>query len=181
MLLQTGVIRRVLDELAIDLLEAAPAIITGIVFLVIAAGLVKLVMTVVRATLARTFPTQEVYRQFIATLVLIVLGFGIGLTFLSLVGLTAIAAALGTATGFLALGVSYALSGMIADAVAGVYLLRDPDFMPGDRVDIGGLVGEVETIELRKTRLNVDGDTAVRANAEIEKKWTKLGDEGATD
>ena len=37
------------------------------------------------------------------------------------------------------LGVSYALSSMIEDAVAGVYLLRDPDFMPGDRIDVGGL------------------------------------------
>lgn len=86
---------------------------------------------------------------------LVFLCFGVGLSFLSIVGLTAIAASLGTATGFLALGVSYALSGMLADAVAGVYLLRDPDFMPGDRVD---------------------EDTMVRGNAEIEKKWTKLDD-----
>lgn len=174
MLLQTNVIETVFRDLAADLVEAAPAVITGVVFLVIAAVLIKLLMTVVRAVLARAFPTQEVYRQFVATLVLVVLAFGVGLTFLSLVGLTAIAAALGTATGFLALGVSYALSGMIADAVAGVYLLRDPDFMPGDTVDIGGVVGQVEAIELRKTRLNVEGDIAVRANAEIEKKWTKL-------
>jgi len=174
MLLQSDVIGRVLAEFADDIVGAAPAVLTGVVFLVLASVAVKLAMVAVRTALARLFPGQEVYQQFAATLVFVFLGFAVGLSFLSLVGLTAIAAALGTATGFVALGVSYALSGMIADAVAGVYLLRDPDFMPGDRVDVGGLVGEVEAIELRKTRLNVDGDTAVRANAEIEKKWTKL-------
>jgi small-conductance mechanosensitive channel len=174
MFLQTDVVRTVFTELADKFVAAAPTVIAGIVFLVVAAVLAKLLMAVVRALLARVFPEEEVYRQFVATLVFVFLGFGVGLTFLSVVGLTAIAAALGTATGFVALGVSYALSGMIADAVAGVYLLRDPDFMPGDTVDVGGVVGEVESIELRKTRIDVDGDTTVRANAEIEKKWTRL-------
>jgi small-conductance mechanosensitive channel len=174
MLLQTDVLRTVFAELTGDLVTAAPTVIAGAVFLVVAAVLIKLVMVLVRTVLGRVFPEEEVYRQFVATLVLVFLGFGVGLTFLSVVGLTAIAAALGTATGFVALGVSYALSGMIADAVAGVYLLRDPDFMPGDTVEVGGVVGEVKSIELRKTRLDVDGDTTVRANAEIEKKWTRL-------
>jgi small-conductance mechanosensitive channel len=174
MLLQTDVLRTVFTELTGDLVTAAPTVIAGAVFLVVAAVLIKLVMLLVRTVLGQVFPEEEVYRQFVATLVLVFLGFGVGLTFLSVVGLTAIAAALGTATGFVALGVSYALSGMIADAVAGVYLLRDPDFMPGDTVEVGGVVGEVKSIELRKTRLDVDGDTTVRANAEIEKKWTRL-------
>ena len=47
------------------------------------------------------------------------------------------AASLGTATGFIALGVAYALSDMIEDTVAGVYLLRDPDFAVGDTVAVG--------------------------------------------
>lgn len=181
-MLQTNIVRQALLDF-IDGLEAAlPKIISGIVFLVLAAILVKLVMTAVRAALERAFPGESpVYRQFIATIVAVFLWFGVGLTFLSVVGLEKIAASLGTAAGFVALGVSYALSSMIADAVAGVYLLRDPDFMPGDRVDIGGTVGVVETIELRKTRLDVDGDTVVRGNAEIEKKWTKLGETDETN
>jgi small-conductance mechanosensitive channel len=156
---------------------ALPDLIAGLVFLAIAAVGVKLIMTVVRYVLDRSLPGESpVYRQFIATIVLVFLTFGVVLSFLAIVGLEGIAASLGTATGFLALGVSYALSGMIADAVAGVYLLRDPDFNPGDTVDIGGVVGTVKAIELRKTRLTVEDDTVVRANAEIEKKWTKLDD-----
>jgi small-conductance mechanosensitive channel len=163
-----------LRQFAADFVAALPNIVAGAAFLVIAAVGVKLVMTVVRYTLKRALPGESpVYRQFLATIALVFLWFGVGLSFLAIVGLDGIAASLGTATGFLALGVSYALSGMIADAVAGVYLLRDPDFNPGYEVDIGGTVGEVTAIELRKTRLDVDGDTVVRGNAEIEKKWTR--------
>ncbi|MFB6170750.1 MAG: mechanosensitive ion channel domain-containing protein [Haloarculaceae archaeon] len=182
MLLQGSVLYSALAEFVDGTVAAIPRVITGIVFLACAAVLVKVIMVVVRGFLARAFPHEEpLYRQFIATLVMVFLVFAVFLSFLSVVGLTAIAAALGTATGFLALGVSYALSGMIADAVAGVYLLRDPDFNPGDRVDVGGTVGTVKSIELRKTRLSVEDDTVVRANAEIEKKWTKLGDGSASE
>jgi len=66
---------------------------------------------------------------------------------------------------------------MIADAVAGVYLLRDPDFMSGDEVTVEDMTGTVETIELRKTRFDVGGDTVVRGNADIEKRWVKHEDD----
>jgi len=171
-----GIVRAAFAGFVRDLVAALPDLIAGLVFLVLAAVLVAVVMRIVRAILGRTLSdASPVYRQFIATLVFVFLVFGLVLSFLSVVGLDGIAASLGTATGFLALGVSYALSEMIADAVAGVYLLRDPDFNPGDRVDVGGTVGEVRAIELRKTRLAVDGDTMVRGNSEIEKQWTKKG------
>jgi small-conductance mechanosensitive channel len=157
-----------------DVVGALPQVLAGLLFLVLAAGLVQAVMWVVRRVLGRVFADEsDVYRQFVATIVAVFLWFGVGLSFLSVVGLDEIAAALGTASGFLALGVSYALSGMIADAVAGVYLLRDPDFNPGDTVTAGDTTGTVEEIELRKTRIDVGGDTVVRANAEIEKRWTR--------
>ncbi|UIO98529.1 mechanosensitive ion channel [Halobaculum sp. CBA1158] len=176
----TAIVVDALDRFLTDVTEALPNVLAGIVFLVIAGVGVKVIMALVRATLRRTVPGESpVYRQFVATIVAVFLWFGVGLSFLSVVGLDGIATSLGTAAGFLALGVSYATSGMIADAVAGVYLLRDPDFDPGDRVDIGGTTGVVDSIELRKTRLSVDGDTVVRGNAEIEKKWTKFADEDA--
>ncbi|WP_276272077.1 mechanosensitive ion channel domain-containing protein [Haloarcula litorea] len=164
-----------LDELLRDASAVLPDLLSGLVFLIIAAIAIRLVMVVVRFALRRLFPGEApVYRQFVAALVLVFLWFAVGLSFLSIVGLTLVAASLGTATGFLALGVSYALSGMIADAVAGVYLLRDPDFNPGDTITAGDTTGEVAAIELRKTRFDVDGDTVVRANADIEKRWTKV-------
>lgn len=175
-----SVITEALDKLAGDIANALPRILAGIIFLLIAATAIKLIKHLLAFSLERAFPKEpKVYHQFIVAIVMIFLWFGVGLSFLSVIGLEQIAASLGSAAGFLALGVSYALSSVIADIVAGVYLLRDEDFMPGDLVDIGGTVGVVQSIELRKTRLTVndDEDTMVRNNAEIEKKWTKLDDD----
>jgi len=175
---QSNAVTDAFGQLYDGIVTALPDILAGIVFLAVSAVVIKLVMVAVRWLLARVLPGEApVYRQFIAAIVLVFLWFAVGLSFLSIVGLTLVAASLGTATGFLALGVSYALSGMIADAVAGVYLLRDHDFNPGDRIRAGDTTGEVAAIELRKTRFLVDGGVVVRANAEIEKNWTKLSSE----
>jgi len=171
-----GVIDQTITDFADGIVAALPKIVSGIVFLALAAVVVRVVGIVVKAFLRRIFEDQPLYVTFCWTVVAVFLWFGVILGFLSIVGLNDIAAALGTASGFLALGVSYALSGMIADAVAGIYLLRDPDFNPGDTVVAGDTTGVVQEIELRKTRIDVDGDTVVRANADIEKKWTKKDD-----
>ncbi len=193
-MLQFDIVETAFADFLALIRDALPRVVAGLVFLVLAGLLVKLLMVVVRAVLRRTFAEDEpVYRQFVATVVLVFLAFAVALSFLSIVGLDDLAASLGTATGFVALGVSYALSNMIADSVAGVYLLRDPDFNPGDTVNVGGTVAEVKAIELRKTRLRVPAeadtsgdevnqggpasDTLVRANADIEKQWRKLDDE----
>lgn len=171
----TSIVEGAFVEVVDNVREALPAVVSGLVFLLVAGACIVALTRAVRAILRRLFPGEEVYVRFAGTVVSAVLWFSAALAFLSLVGLTQIAAALGTASGFVALGVAYALSGMIADLVAGVYLLRDPDFNPGDRVHVGDVEGTVESIELRKTRLDVEGDRVVRANAEIEKKWTRRG------
>ncbi|MFB6103295.1 MAG: mechanosensitive ion channel domain-containing protein [Haloplanus sp.] len=176
--LQSELLRRALFEFLDRLVDALPTVGTGILFLALAALLVKLVLTILDAVLSRTMRGESpVYRQFLTTVVAVFLWFGVGLSTLSVVGLDGIAASLGTAAGFLALGVSYATSDMIADAVAGVYLLRDPDFEAGDTVRVGDMEGVVTSIELRKTRFAVGDDTVVRGNADIEPRWTKVGDD----
>ncbi|MFW5939919.1 MAG: mechanosensitive ion channel domain-containing protein [Halolamina sp.] len=181
--LQAAIVERALDQFVVDITSAIPQVLSGLVFLVLAGVLGKLVMIVVRTLLDRVFPAEtDVYQRFIAAVVAAFLWFGIALSFLSIVGLDDIAASLGTAAGFLALGVSYSLSSMIADAVAGVYLIRDPDFVPGDRVEVGDISGTITSIELRKTRFRDENDdVVVRGNAEIEKKWTKLDDAVETE
>jgi len=180
--LQSGVVATAINEFVDGVVAALPRLISGLVFLALAIVGVKVIMLFVRAGLKRALPGESpVYRQFLATIVFAFLAFGVALSFLSIVGLGAIAASLGTATGFLALGLSYALSEMIADAVAGVYLLRDPDFMPGDTVEVGGTEGEVLAIELRKTRLSVEDGTLVVGNGDIEEEWTKRGPTAAPE
>jgi len=177
--LQLGVVEDGVDRFVGDIAAAIPRILSGLIFLILAGVLAKVVMMLVRAFLRRALDEGDsVYRRFVSAIVAAFLWFGIALSFLSIVGLDEIASSMGTAAGFLALGVSYSLSNMIADAVSGVYLLRDPDFMPGDKVQVGDVTGTVRSIELRKTRFTDENDdTVVRGNAEIEKKWTKLEDE----
>lgn len=164
-----------------NIASALPKLLTGIVFLALSYVVIKLIMAVVQVVLRRSFRGQPIYVQLGSTIVQIFLWFGVLLSFLSAVGLGPIAASLGTASGFLALGVAYALSDMIEDAVAGVYLLRDPDFNVGDTVTAAETTGTIEAIELRKTRFSVGDDTVVRANAAVEAKWTLFSDESESD
>lgn len=181
--LQLGLVEEGINQFVESIAGAIPRVLSGIVFLVVAAVVAKLVMMTVRIALRQMLPREsDIYHRFISAIVAGFLWFGIALSFLSIIGLEEIAASVGTAAGFLALGVSYSLSSMIADAVAGVYLLRDPDFMPGDTVKVDDVSGTVKSIELRKTRLRDENDdTVVRGNAEIEKKWTKLEDVTVTE
>ena len=165
-----------LDALATGFQTALPRFVTGLVFLTVAYVAIKLVLRVVRGALDGLYPEdQELVVSLGVTVAAIFLWFGAGLTLLKIVGMGDVAASLGTATGFVALGVSYALSNMIADVVAGVYLLRDPDFTPGDRIAADGVTGELTAIELRKSRFqNDDGETVVVANRDVETRWRQL-------
>lgn len=97
---------------------------------------------------------------------------------LSLLGFSQIAASLGTAAGFLALGVSLALKSVLSDTVAGVYLAKDPDFNNGDNVEVDGSKGVVQEVGLRKSRIELEsGDLRVLNNSDVEKKWTKIKEE----
>ncbi len=153
---------------------AIPQALSGIIFLGLAFVTVRIVLTLVQTSIGRIYVgDRELVGDLVVTVIAIFLWFGVALTFLKVVGMGDIAASLGTAVGFIALGVSYALSEMIEDTVAGIYLLRDPDFNPGYRVEAKGVTGTVAAIELRKTRIDTDdGDRVVLANHEIESQWT---------
>jgi len=167
------------DQLAAWIETSIPSLLRVLIVLALAYVGIKLVLFVVRRVLGRIYGEREdLVVDLLATIVAIFLWFGVALSILSTLGMGQIAASLGTATGFIALGVSYALSDMIEDTVAGVYLLRDPDFEVGDHVVTDKGEGVVEAIELRKCRLRqADGDVLVVANGDLEKKWKRTGDQ----
>jgi len=173
-------IQRTINEFAVGIQTAAPRILTGLVFLALAYVGIRLLTGALRRTLGAVYPDEQgLIVDLGVTIASVFLWFAVALTLLDIFGMGEIAASLGTSAGFVALGVSYALSNMIADTVAGVYLLRDPDFNPGDEVKSDPVTGTVAAIELRKTRFrNADGDTVVVANRDVEKKWTRIGDGG---
>jgi small-conductance mechanosensitive channel len=164
-----------LTEVADGVLGAVPKVITALVFFSLVYVAIKVVLTLLGRSLRRVYPAdQRLIARLWVTIAGVFMWFAAALALLNILGLGDIAASLGTATGFLALGVSYALSEMIEDAVAGVYLLRDPDFNPGDRVVAQSFTGTVMAIELRKSRIELEsGDTAVIANRDVEPRWTK--------
>ncbi|KAB1187045.1 MULTISPECIES: mechanosensitive ion channel domain-containing protein [Haloferax] len=176
------VLESTLIEFGTVVRDAAPKVLAGIVFVGLAYVGIKIILYLLRGALDGLYPEeQELVVDLGVAIAGVFLWFGTALALLNIVGMEEIAASLGTATGFIALGVSYALSNMIADTVAGVYLLRDPDFNPGDRVKSDPVTGTVAAIELRKTRFESDeGDTVVVANRDVEKKWTKFDEVDAT-
>ena len=92
---------------------------------------------------------------------------------LSILGFSGIASSLGTASGFVALGVAFALKNVISDTVAGAYLAQDSDFNSGDNIEVDGVEGVIEDVGLRKSRLRLEsGDLRVINNSVVEKKWT---------
>jgi small-conductance mechanosensitive channel len=174
-LLET-ILNQIATEIELALTDAAPKLILAAVFLVLAYIGISIVLKIVRSVLDRLYNQEsDLVVTLLTTIVGILLWFGAGLTVLKIVGMGEVAASLGTAAGFIALGISYALSNMIADTVAGVYLLRDPDFNIGDRVTADSVTGTVTAIELRKSRFELeDGNTIVVANRDVEKRWTRL-------
>jgi small-conductance mechanosensitive channel len=180
MLLQTmaegeSAVEQILSELVDGVIAAVPKLILGLVFLTLAYLVISGIRRVLRVVLRRVYAGEQ---QLIADLGVAVaslfLWFGAGLTLLKIVGMGEIAATLGTASGFIALGIAFALKEMIADTVAGVYLLRDPDFNEGDLVTTASVTGTVTGIGLRKTRIRTDeGDLVVLANGDVDKKWTQ--------
>ncbi|AGN00136.1 hypothetical protein L593_00905 [Salinarchaeum sp. Harcht-Bsk1] len=171
------------DQLATWIETSVPTLLQALIVLGLAYVGIKILLTVLRRVLGSVYGKREdLVVDLLVTIVAIFLWFGVALSVLSTLGMGEIAASLGTATGFIALGVSYALSDMIEDTVAGVYLLRDPDFEVGDRVVTDKGEGVVEAIELRKCRLmQDDGDVLVVANGDVEKKWKRLGDRQPPD
>ncbi len=163
-----------LAEFVDGIVGALPTLIAGAVFLVVGYLFVRVVRYGLRSVLDRAYPAdQSLIVDFVVIVVTIFLWFAVGLVFLKVVGMGDVAASLGTAAGFIALGISYALSEMVEDTVAGVYLLRDPDFNPGDRVTASGTTGTVAEIGLRKSRFELDdGDVVVMANRKVETEWT---------
>jgi small-conductance mechanosensitive channel len=162
-------------EFVDGIVATLPKLFAAFVFLVGAFVVITLVRIVLKRALERLYPSDEqLVAQFLVLVATVGMWFAAALALLSVLGLEGIAASMGTAAGFLALGVSYALSDMIADAVAGLYLLRDPDFNKGDTVTTASETGTVLSIGLRKSRLELeDGDVVVLANGAVESRWRR--------
>jgi small-conductance mechanosensitive channel len=167
---------KLLLEFQAQIVSIVPGLLFGVVFLTVAYCSIWFVRSVLTTSLKRFYKSDEkLIGTLIVNLTSVGLWFGTLLILFNILGMGNIAASLGTASGFAALGFSFALSNVIADIVAGVYLIQDPDFCYGDRISTGSVTGTVQSVELRKSRIKTDeGETVILANSEVEKKWTRV-------
>ncbi|MFW5956118.1 MAG: mechanosensitive ion channel domain-containing protein [Halorhabdus sp.] len=176
--LLVDVVETMVESFVTGVVDVLPNLVAGLLFVTVAYVAIKLVIGVFRKVIERFYPPeQRLIVDFFAIVVATFLWFGVGLVLLNIVGLGEVAASLGTAAGFIGLGVSYALSNMIADTVAGVYLLRDPDFNEGDTVTTESVTGTVTEIGLRKSRFRTDEGIVILANRSVEARWTKKNEQ----
>jgi small-conductance mechanosensitive channel len=75
------------------------------------------------------------------------------------------ATALFAALGVLGLAVSLAMQDVLKNVFAGIYLLIERPFRPGDTIKVRDFVGRVETVDLRTTTLRNDGEVVYVPNA----------------
>lgn len=175
-----SLVAELLESLAAAARDATPRLVLAALFLLVAALLVRLALGRLRPQLGLVAgnPAQERFLEFV---VRTVLWFGVSLIALALLGFEQLATALGTASGFLALGIAFGLREALSELIAGLYLIKDSQFVQGARVSTDGETGIIEHVGIRRTTLRSDetGHLMVIANNRIEPKWTLHEESGA--
>ncbi|PTD94685.1 mechanosensitive ion channel protein MscS [archaeon SCG-AAA382B04] len=170
-------IEEIITQLTQKIIEYSPRLLSLIIFLTIAYISLKIFNHLLNNYLAKKYQQKGV-TKILLLISKIFIYYAIILTSIAILGLNELAASLGTAIGFLALGVSIAMRGIISDMISGFYLLKDPDIEQGDKIETEKGNGTVKEIGLRKTKLTTkENNTLVIANSDVEKKWTKLKEE----
>ena len=73
-----------------------------------------------------------------------------------------------TALGVGSLAVGLAAKDTLSNMISGFTLIIDRNLRPGDKVNLGGTIGDVEEIGLRSTRMKLgDGNTLIVPNSEL--------------
>lgn len=88
---------------------------------------------------------------------------------LSLLGFEKIALTMGGFIAVLGLVLVQTLTNFIQDLIAGIFLMVDQDFQVGFKVRITDIVGTVESLDLRKTKIrDLRGNLYILPNAKVD-------------
>jgi small-conductance mechanosensitive channel len=171
----------VIESIAEAAVEATPRLALAAGFLFVAAIGVRLTVDGVSGrvgTVAGNPAQQRLLELSVRTL----LWFVIGLVTLALLGFEQLATALGTASGFLALGITFGVRQALSEVIAGLYLIEDEEFVRGQRITTDSETGTIEHVGLRRTKLRSDEsqDRTIISNDRIESKWKLHADDGQT-
>jgi small-conductance mechanosensitive channel len=150
-----------------------PRLIVAVLFLVISSLVIRLSIRHIQAR-ATEISDNPAHQRLLELCVRVTLWFAVFLVALSILGFQHLATALGTATGFLALAIAYALKDVLDEVIAGFYLITDDVFIEGQRVSADDETGVIEQVGIRRTviRDTESNERTVIANNRIESKWT---------
>ncbi len=148
------------QEFPIDPQEYVPAIIDAAVTVALFVVVFVLIYLLGKYFLTRTVKTGLRQREFDETLVSLAVSITVVLTAVVSVALAATVAGFGVVlssfavlAGALALAVGFATQGLIANFVAGVFIIQDEPFTVGDWIEWDGNSGVVTDVQLRVTKL----------------------------
>lgn len=135
--------------------HAIVLIVGGVIFLVVALLIIRLVRAVLSAGVKR-MPIDQKIGGLLVKAVYGLMLFTIVVAFLEMIGLHNIALALGASIAFIALAVGMAMNSVLGDFVAGGFLLGEKDFGKDFVVEAAGVKGTILDVDMRKTRIQGD-------------------------
>ena len=143
-------------------------VLGGVIFLIVALLIIRLIRTSISAMMNRT-PIDKRVGGLLVKVIYMLMMFTVIVAFLEMIGLTQIALALGASIAFIALAIGLALNNVLGDFVAGGFLLGEKDFGAGFVVEAAGVKGTVVDVDMRKTRIQgEDGLYYVIPNKAVE-------------
>ncbi|HUS56852.1 MAG TPA: mechanosensitive ion channel domain-containing protein [Thermoplasmata archaeon] len=160
------------ENLRSNLLDGIPEtflmIVGGLIFLLVAILIIKVIRRVLSMFIKRT-PIDKKVGDILVKSIYGLMLFVIIVAFLEMIGLSQIALALGATIAFMALAIGLAMNNVLGDFVAGGFLLGEKDFGPGFVVEAAGIKGTVIDVDMRKTRIKAeDGILHVVPNKAVE-------------
>lgn len=171
----------IFGKIAEDAVNSTPRVLFAIGVLIVSAVSIRLIMGIVSTRIGSVIDDRR-NASVVQTAIKIGLWFSVALMILSILGYEQLATAIGTSSGFIAIGTSYAMKDAIQEGIAGLYLMKDDDFVVGNKVSVSGVSGEIIEVELQRTKIKnkEDGSITTISNQKIEPKWTleTLSEEG---
>lgn len=164
----------IVSQISSAVIDATPNILLAVVILLVSATIIRVVTRIAENKIEYFVPDKR-NAGIMKIGIKIVLWFSVILVVMSVLGYEELATAIGTSSGLVAIGTSYAMKDAIQEVVAGFYLMKDESYVVGNRVTVGSVTGEIIEIKLQRTRIEKDDNSVTTmSNQKVEPEWTLL-------